>query len=360
MNSKIHFLLTILFLSIAFGFLILSCHHSNEPPQPPTPGKRNYTWTVDTLSYPGSFQTDMVDIWASSTNDIYVVGHNSTNRGQMYHFDGVKWSPIHLAQSDGGYITGIFDLMAIYGLNSRDIYAVGYNVFPNQTPPPNFFDSSLIIHFDGTSWKKADITNGGILNTIWGSNSNDIWAGGYNGTLFHYRGGRWAQYPFDTTNIIKSIYGFGPSDIYATSQKIIDVVPPEDTIQFFLYHYNGATWIPADSFMITPDHMEWKFGLNLWCTDKLYSSTYGVYMRDGSTWKQLLRNDLPLRAQGSSNENIFAVGDGGYLFHWNGTDWKELKEIEDPQKIFWGSWTNNIETFMVSNDGRMTYILHGK
>ncbi|HMD14319.1 MAG TPA: hypothetical protein VKI62_06820, partial [Bacteroidota bacterium] len=68
----------------------------------------------------------------------------------------------------------------------------------------------------------------------------------------------------------------------------------------------------------------------------------------------------PVSVNGSSDNNIFAVGGAARIYHWNGTDWIRFTQIEDPNKIFYGSWTNNVETFIVSNDGLKTYIIHGK
>jgi hypothetical protein len=48
------------------GFACLHHGCKETPPEPPDdtpkPGKCDYVWTVDTLAYPGSFQTLMRDI----------------------------------------------------------------------------------------------------------------------------------------------------------------------------------------------------------------------------------------------------------------------------------------------------------
>ncbi len=64
------------------------------PIEPKDP--RTYTWTIDTLAYPGSYQTIMQSIWGSSPSDVYVVGHNDGGYGKMYHFDGKMWTPVVL------------------------------------------------------------------------------------------------------------------------------------------------------------------------------------------------------------------------------------------------------------------------
>ena len=86
------------------------------------PGRRDYKWTIDTLSYPGSLQTTMYDMYAVNEKNIYVVGHNEDNGvGTMYHYDGRKWDPVKLSWAVGGTIGGAFDLSAMYGFGANDI-----------------------------------------------------------------------------------------------------------------------------------------------------------------------------------------------------------------------------------------------
>jgi hypothetical protein len=357
-TKNILVLISLIFLT----FVISSCHHTDEPIPPPPEGKRDYQWTMDTLSYPGSLQTLMRAVWASSAKNVYVVGPNDRNRGQMYRFDGAKWSDVHLAQSDGGNITGAFDLYGIYGFSQNDIYAIGSKSYSNLSPPPNFLDSSMILRYDGVEWREETITRGSRLSVVWGIGSSDVWAGGEHGTLFHFDGSRWARTNFDTLFLFDSFAGFTHANQYAVCGKYVDFVAPFlDSLQFFLMNYNGEIWTPVDSFMSTLSQPAWKFGIKLWSSNTtLYSATYGVYQWLGNGWELLLENDWPMRCKGSADYNIFGVGDLGRIFHWNGKNWKRLTEIEHPDIIWWDVWTNNVETFIVGNDGRQTYILHGK
>ena len=354
--------LIILFSLIAIALLLISCRKDDPiQPQPPTPGKRDYVWNLYNFKYPGSYQTNMRSIWASSPKDVYIVGHTDESpTGAMYHYDGDRWSPVTLSVRDGGLISGFVDFSSVYGFSPKDIWAVGAKAYLGPPPNYNYIDSSIIIHWDGTAWREFPIKRGRSLYTIWSSSPNDIWTGGGYGTLYHYNGVAWIKLPFDTLFYFNNLSGFNSDDIYSTCGKLIDAVQPYDSSQYFLYHYNGMQWSPLDSFMVTVDHPDWKFGLNLWSTDKLYASTYGVYLWQKSGWKQLFYNDWPLHIGGSSNENIFAVGDLGRIFEWNGTDWKQFTDIEYPNIQWTGVWTNNVETFIVGNDGMTSYIMHGK
>src|ERR1041384_396670 len=100
--------------AIVLGILILqalACRDSGtDPVKPPPPGKNDYLWTVDTLAYPGSFQTNMHAMYANSATNVYIVGHNDLGAGQMYHFDGTRWTPVGLSVAQGGTLTKPFDL----------------------------------------------------------------------------------------------------------------------------------------------------------------------------------------------------------------------------------------------------------
>jgi hypothetical protein len=363
---------TFFFASACSGLLSLllllcsSCHHANEPDQ--SGGKRDYTWTLDTISNAKSpdLQTDMSTIWASSPQDVYVGGFSSLySIGVLYHYDGNRWTEIHLHVSEGGNISGGFQLESIYGFGSNNVWAVGMKGFDNPTPPPSILDSSFIIHYDGASWTEAAIERGRGLAVVWGISSSDIWAGGGeasagHGTLYHYDGAAWSKLPFDTSVFVDDMAGFGSNDVYATCVK--NTVPPDSGRIYLasLRHWDGSAWSIIDSFYF--DQL-WNFGLRLWAGENhtLYSSTYGVYRYgSGTTWTKLLSNEYPLVVRGSSSDNIFAVGSNGRIFEWNGTDWKRFTEIEHPQITWYGVWTNNVETFIVGNDNLKTYILHGK
>jgi hypothetical protein len=343
---------------ICFIISSLTCKDGSTKPSDNVKSPRDYTWTVDTLTYPGSMQTSMREIWASSPTDVYVVGHNDQNRGLMYHFDGTVWTDVKLSTIQGGAIEGPIDLYAIYGFSSNDIYAVGERLYINPTPPPNFLDSNLIIHFNGVQWTEIVITRDGYLSSIWGANSQDIWAGGTHGSLYHYQSGPWNEIVYDSLSFISSIWGLSSSDVYFTSVR--GDIQPHDTLIYQLWYYNGVSLSSIDSFMVTPINLQSKFGYNLWQTEQiLYSSGYGVYIMEGNQWRQFLVNEYPLHIGGSSRCNIYAVGDFGRIFHWNGTDWLRLTAIENPGVQYLSVWANNREAFIVGNDGSQSFILHG-
>jgi hypothetical protein len=308
-------------------------------------------------------QTTMRDIWASSPTDVYVVGHNDQpGPGTMFHYDGKKWSTTHFHSADGGTISGPVDFSAVYGFGSNDVYAVGERIYTNPNAPPNFLDSSLIIHYDGQAWREVQISRSRGLATVWGAISGDIWAGGYYGGLYHISYGQCQKMFLDTTISFGSMFGFSSSDIYATCGRILDKDSQRDSSQYLLMHYNGTNWVKIDSFYEFPGFYNEHFGFNLWATStNLFSVSQSVYKMAGNSWKVLLNTGYPFYAiYGSGENSIFATGFSNQIYHYNGTDWYYFQQFTNPNLYGTSVWCNSKEVFILSSDGSKSYIYHGK
>jgi len=352
------------FIIILALLSLLGCKDTSPgPPKidpPSVKDPRTYTWRVDTISYPGSFQTSMYDIWGSSPNDVYVVGHNERGVGKMFHYDGSSWEPVRLITAEGGLIPGGIDLFSVYGFGGSNIFAVGERMF-QFFPSSEIIDSSLIIHFDGSRWREVPISRGRRLYTIWGKSDNSLFAGGSGGTFYSFDGNTWSRSSLDSAHTILSISGTTQGSVYAVDVRYAPL-QPFDSISYYLSTWNGAGLTYVDSFQITPQNLFRKFGFFLWHSPsfKFYSSGYGVYLKEGGQWNQLFWNESPLRIRGNADNNIWAVGDFGRIFHWNGSDWKRMREIEIPNVGLRSAWIFPNAVFILGIDGQQSYVLHGK
>src|SRR5574338_1489724 len=107
---KVFFLLSLPFLTQ------LSCN-TTEPIDELKPGRRDYTWTVDTLKPPESHQYVpfyTTSIWGSTPNDMWVTCAGASPLILLWRYDGFRWSlyPQQLGR----------DLRSIYGFASNDIW----------------------------------------------------------------------------------------------------------------------------------------------------------------------------------------------------------------------------------------------
>lgn len=332
--------------------------HRPLPPPPIEPGKRDYHWTVDTLH-----GAEMSAIWGDSANNIYIVGDwGDVSNGSIYHYDGKKWKGISFQSSSGGVRYPYPDLSAIYGFSNSDIYAVGdYGAF-NGNPPTNILHYGSIIHYDGTQWRDVSIDKKEtFMRDIWGANSIDIWACGQMGALYHFTGSDWKRIPWDTTIDLMRVKGFASNDVFMTAYKNLSHPDTLGSYRDYIFHWNGLAWTMLDS--TEEAHNEIKFGLFLLPLDHhtLYSSWSGVWhSTNGILWENDFLSDGPMSLGGSSTKNIFAIGFDYCILHWNGVDWKEVPSLIAGSGYYNDVWTNNNETFIITNHYQETYIMHGK
>ena len=117
---------------------------------------------------------------------------------------------------------------------------------------------------------------------IWGSSPNDVFAVGYNGTIVHYNGSNWSSMESGSTESITAVWGISSDSVYALTF---------DTI----LHYQEGAW------------------------STFYAST--DFVRD--IW-------------GTSDNDLFVVGDDGAILHFNGTSWSNM--VSHTTKDIWGVW----------------------
>ncbi|MEX0736651.1 MAG: hypothetical protein WD182_04360 [Bacteroidota bacterium] len=356
-------------ISASLVLLLVQLSCKTNPVDPPTSNPRDYTFTIDTLAYPGSFQTMMYDLWASSPTSVWAVGHNDQNRGLMWHFNGTEWTDVKLSTTQGGSIEGPIDLDEVFGFNSVHVFAVGRRLYSNPTPPPYFLDSSLVIRFDGQQWQEELVQRGRALWSISGSSPRDIWTCGSSGTIFHYNGSLWKRdtiplvVPSDVEYALWDIKSAADGEAFMTG-AIRDNSLMRTTNYFF--KLTRGNWSIIDSFAVQPGGSEVRFGVHgLWLAPEgtLYSFGWDIFRWTGMSWTRLYQSSGALRRMaGSSDTNIFAVGDFGTVLHYNGIDWYEFEELKNPNIVFSSVWTDGNQVFIIGffNGGSKTVVLRGK
>jgi hypothetical protein len=348
-------------INLSLLFIAFACKETPpEPPQPKDP--RTYTWTVDTIAYPGSLQTSMRDIWGSSPTDVYIVGHNDQpGPGTMFHYDGARWSTTHFHAAEGGSIAGAVSLSAIYGYGPNDIYAVGERIYQNPIPPPNFLDSSLIIHFEGVQWREAPLpAKGRLLQAISATGPSDLWAGGIYGSLYRQVTGSWHTILSDTLFWFNDFASDG-TQIFAVAYY----VPPRGgSSTNFLLHWADPRWQVVDSFSYYSGYVATFGNVDLSnIGGALYSAgDGGVFKKSGVGWSKILDSwPYPIYGLGGTRtEHIFAVGESASIYHFNGVDWYKYPQFLQNGVYCSAVWCTETEVFVVGTDGNRTFIYHGR
>ena len=163
---------------ISLFIISISCD-STEPTDELKPGRRDYTWTVDTLrANPFLY---LSAIWGNSPIDVWAVGSGGGSDKTIWHYDGFSWT------TDG--VSRYIEPYAVHGFSDSDIWIAG--------------GEGNIWRYDGNQWKFSHqylITGFRGFNNIWGDMRNNIYAVGFadsanisSAIILHYDGKSWSK-----------------------------------------------------------------------------------------------------------------------------------------------------------------------
>ena len=102
------------FLAVFFIALSGCRDKGTEPVDNTPPGRRDYTWTVDTLrARPG----DLIwlwNLWGSSAADVWAVGHADASDLARWHYNGSTWTRDSTRLSS--------NLQCVFGFAQNDVW----------------------------------------------------------------------------------------------------------------------------------------------------------------------------------------------------------------------------------------------
>jgi len=227
------------------------------------------------------------DILSFSDQDIYVVGY----QGAIMHFDGNNWQKMATPNR--------VPIWGIWGPDTNNVYAVGGN--------------GVILYYDGNSWSTMNSGTRQWLYDIWGTDINTIYAVGA-GVILKYDGESWLPMMIgDEFKTFFTIYGNHENDIYAAGDfKRI-------------YHYNGVGWTEIKA--VNSDQIWGIFtsGMHIFAAGTLYNGRSIVYHFNGLQWNDTqlsVTSDL-WELWGSSENDVYCVGDSGTLVRFDGNKWND-------------------------------------
>jgi len=299
-------ILTLLIISL---FLFNSCNTTE--PEDIKPGRRDYTWTVDTLIPPPpntSEQFAISNIWGSSPNDMWAVCSGSSTQILLWRYDGNKW---YLYPQQLGR-----DLWGIYGFAQNNVWIGDAE--------------NSIWHFNGSNWSKAkSLTLPGFdrveVNYLWGISPTNIYAVGfadqfnggpdYKAVLLNYNGSDW-----NFVNIPDIRAGFYQITHNKSSGEMI-IYGFNADLGFIdkLFVYNGSTIREIYSDYKQPILEEMDGEVYVTVERKIYKYNNGKL----NLWKDFPGTSFFAFKSGRSEKDFFGVSIEG-LLHYNGTDLKAI------------------------------------
>jgi len=285
--------------------------------------------TMDTTSHNFTWQTFIFGVHSSSVlydvatideNNIWAVGEIYMNDSlgkpdphayNAVHWDGSKWE-----------VKRIY----YYGACS----AVEY---PPLKAVWTFSDSNIVITNGGSiGWFNGETVKldcgvnpllTGSINKMWGTNNSNLYVVGNGGNIAHYDGKSWQKIESGTTSIINDVWGIkdkvGNSILYCPVSSFFE--PGDKKIL-------KITNNKVDSFL-------WNKDLRLYSawTDKenfLFVCGEGAFENKFGTWNQIALPEVGMNSvRGNNINDIFIVGDYGFISHFNGVNWKVISSPND-------------------------------
>jgi hypothetical protein len=344
------------FLYLIFPVIILQ----NCDPTSPLKVEKHpvLKWEVDTIAYPGSFQTSMMTIWGNSISDLWVAGHNNRGYGKIFHFDGTGWKDVLPIPP------GIIDSYSFYtSLNLNDetfLCGDAIDLINDST----LSHSSLILSYKSDQWNISKLGEGGPILSIAGDKHGKLYASGVDLTLFIYENNLWKlknvevgiPLNYETKNI--------NSILVDQNQNTYLLIYCYNTIPYVSYNYfvkeTETGWVKVDSFNTD---ISSRWGLNFWESPEgdIYSYNPGIYRYNNKNWNSVFNNDEIINAmQGTSSKNIWAAGYG--VYHFNGSEWYEY-ELSNQFGIKYGLARNILlienNVFILFSNSFQSYVLKG-
>jgi hypothetical protein len=234
------------------------------------------------------------DAWAVGTVNI-----GQANPGQVIeHWNGTQWNVFPGPSFASGDQPG---LKALTAISANDIWAVG-----SLLSDGGELLSFLFEHWDGASWSATTrVVNDAFLFAVSADASNDVWAVGFQGPendnsrtlVMHFDGTSWKSVPSPSVGSgasqLNGVVALAPNDVWAVGFSTPVRPPAEAATLTLIEHWDGASWAVVTSPNVGPQ--------SVWQSNRLQgiaavSATdiwaFGSYsMADGSgQQKTLLMN----------------------------------------------------------------------
>ena len=218
-------------------------------------------WSTVNISALGS--TEVLGVADISPTDAYAFG-SYTHNGQAAHWDGTAWtnfSPPQPANNNMGATLG-----AVSADGPNDVWMVGSAL--EQIGANAYQNEPYSVHWNGTSWSLVPMPPVGssdvnAVDTLYGLKANsptDVWAvgtagvvdsiGSYSTLIEHWNGTSWSKVPspnVGTDPLLHSVTtANAANDVWAVGD---DVVPGTTRRQTLTEQWNGSSW----SVVASPD-----------------------------------------------------------------------------------------------------------
>jgi hypothetical protein len=158
-----------------------------------------------------------------------------------------------------------------------------------------------------------------------------------------------------------SIAGNSKDNVYMVSVRCNLNSLSDPAAKYYYHKLENSEWIISDSMDFYNLDGNYSFGTQLSIIgNSLYGTENGIYKNSDHGWIKIFNDNMLIHVFGQSENNYFACGGMGTVYHYNGIDWKKFYFPELNNITMYRIWLNEKEVFITGSDGTKTYVLHGK
>jgi hypothetical protein len=248
-----------------------------------------------------------------SDDEGWAIGETTVYPGYtLLHYVDNKWNLVASPEKAKANST----LVDISVLSQQEIWAIGNEPVP-LSDGRSYKQGGFFLHYNGHAWKYVGITLQDTLVAIKMIGVHDGWACGAAG-VFHYDGETWKSIPNVTIENCSYIMALSSSDIWfvTSGNKLL--------------HYVNSSWsvipLPSQSsithlVMETPER-GWLVGHLSDGVSSLLTPFYRGTIQIGGeeVLQNVWINDIAI----NSPSDIWAVGRGKSIAHYNGITWRVI------------------------------------
>ena len=276
----------------------------------------SYSWTKQLTA-----DSAIRDIFALDKKHVWALSNEN-----VYFFDGNKWAKHYSVEEANSKSTFVADHIMFTSITAADPNHVWVTASRGSLYDPLDDPEGFVYLYDGSAWTR---TEHWALNVedIDAADPNHVWAVGsesdFGDTLLFYDGTSW---------VVKDV-GFRPGvNICALDENHIWLAGWINTGKQPVFFFDGSTWqVQADS--LTANKKYWgEGGIEAADSNHVWSSNgLAVFFYDGKKWalayeSTRLVEDVYLSFHDvavADTEHVWAVGDYGMAFFFNGAAWTD-------------------------------------
>lgn len=331
-------------ISLLLAFISFNSCNTTEPDEL-KPGRRDYTWTVDTINTYAYYR-----MWGSSPTDLWATG-SADWENSIANFDGYQWHTYG--------VNGIVNPYGLFGFDKNNLFVSAEN--------------GRIWRYNGNIWILfAELSKDGqsnfAFNDIWGISANDFFVFGglpdtvgslNNSVIAHYYNNKWSMLDTRAINgVVAKVYkNVKDNKTYILTYKSGRGIDPDSSI---IYEYDQSNFKKIYSSI-------WTGGLQaeirLIADEVFFVLGNQIAKRVNGQFQSLLQVANPnfyQRIWGRNSKDVFLLMTDG-LAHYNGSDIQYLFHFSKPRtQIFGGALFENDVFFLVSEvSPNLTICYHG-